>query len=114
MERSSSRARRASRSTPMMRSNLLSEGHGNAVRLARSQPDAVIALEFLNASDPVLDAWLPLEEPTAAGAPVAPSAPPSTTSFIVLGFRHILEGYDHLFFSLACCSAVAAWPACSA
>jgi hypothetical protein len=77
---------------------LLSAGHGNAVRLARAQPDAVIALEFLNASDPVLDAWLPLEEPKAAAAPAAPSAPPSKRGFIVLGFRHILEGYDHLLF----------------
>jgi hypothetical protein len=78
--------------------SLLSEGHGNAVRLARGQPDAVIALEFLNASDRLLEAWLPPDESTTALPPETPSSRPSVSSFVMLGFRHILEGYDHLLF----------------
>lgn len=76
---------------------LLSEGHGNAVRLERGQPEALIALEFLNASDPVLEVQLPSGQPANATAPM--KAPPMPRlRWVELGLSHILQGYDHLLF----------------
>lgn len=76
--------------------DLLSEGHGNAVRLARAEPYGVIALEFLNASDPMLEVQLPGEQP-AATAPVIPVSS-FLPRFTRLGLSHIVTGYDHLLF----------------
>ena len=90
-------------------------GYGNAINLGDTVPPTVLAFKLLTSEDPAAD--VVVATPALAGAtqppataeadpstPAAPTAPTPATSpstfrtFLKLGVKHILEGYDHLLF----------------
>ena len=92
----------------------LPDGYGNAVNLGDTTPPSVLAFQLLTTDVPAVDVVVATPGPApaaqtastepAAGEPSAPPAPPAATApspfrtFLKLGVKHILEGYDHLLF----------------